>query len=231
LFVSGSDIVSIFDITLNIYDEDGQLIQSIEEDIKENISSGVDSGTVDSMPYGGIDLGLESMLNERIDTIIQLSSIRLRAGEVIKPEWLDGPQSIKLEIVIWLPLAFKVYNDQVPAEFTIDGMDNLGEVVDAIVDAVPIEHLSLRVKMNDNPFQQGDLLLINSESEREFNGTMTDNALVFTFNEEDVDYINNNDFLPSFKIVFEHPGGFHIPNVFIIRTIALDMRFNHVIEL
>ena len=216
LFVSGTEVVSKLWLGITINDIPEKKI-NITGSMGSNRANWGNEYTRTTAPSGGyeIDLPLDG------SNVSVTYRVYAETDEIFYTTDFDDA-SIRVELVIWLPLEFKAVSDGAEIAFPLgsffgksdlfgrdspDAENFAGEI---------IESLSLEVRLNTNPFL-GKKLVIQSGKNIEIKKPINDNSLNFVFSEENMTLINdpaNWPFVPSFKIAFDKGDTLKLPRFF-----------------
>jgi len=225
LYVDGSEIVTAISIELN---GDVHLIPSPGKAAKRGSAN--NAHTLPKLPDGGIDVVLPAnSFNNDADIEIGYE-VYLAQGEKIKAAWLNQNLPFSAELAIWIPLVFVAENNN--AEIKIDSFKDIGSFFTSISESGYIESLDLAVGMSANPFKEGALIIRDiNNADFVITNPMSASSLNFALSENNVRYINENNFDPEFSIRFGQNAKIIIPRVFNITTISLTANVNHTIDL
>jgi hypothetical protein len=163
-------------------------------------------------------------------------NVYLNADTKINLDWLKNDQHITAELVIWLPLKLIA---QAGAEliFPESSFSAIGDVIKSISGSGAIDSFSLTIEMNENPFEDGTMIIRNTDGEGnpidgvEISNQLSANTFPLAITEEHIKYINENDFKPEFLIRFDDGGIFNIPHEFKVISMSMDLKLRFVIDL
>jgi len=196
----------------------------------QRISLADNAHTLQELPDGGIDVVLPPEFFTGDAGIDIGYDVYLASGEEIETSWLNQEHNFKVELAIWIPLVLEAEKDD--AKLMFDSFEGIGDFFTSMSESGFIESLILEIGMNANPFKEG-VLVINDINNTNFKiiNSMSADALNFVLSEDDVKYINENDFDPKFSIWFKKDDVIRVSNVFNITTVSLTAQLNFIVEL
>jgi hypothetical protein len=235
MYLSGSEFVKAIDIKLYQTDSEGNKIKQISSNTPPMKKSGVESlkeYNDPDLPPGGEDIDISEIINSKEDSYISYE-IRTKKKEnkaEIELEALREQQFINIEIVIWLPMTFE--SEKENACFNFNGFfDGIGNVFKSVSGTGFIESMSIKIGIQPlNPF--GDGIFYIKDDNYSIISPMDDNSFSFDLEKEDIEYINDNSFEPSFLILYPKKYSFlGIPNEDImITTVSLEAELKYNVE-
>ena len=253
VFISGSDIAEIFNVKLHY--EGGNLVEGefnkipnddVYREIKFNntTASGINPGAGEysgnSLPSGGSGTDKDGNIIFPVN-YLNKDDYCLRIGYEIIAEgnvtsnMLSDDRKTKIEMLIWLPLKFNVSEDG--AEFKLVDFDVMGAFFNSLAEAGMIEAITLKIKMNKNPFVDGVFKIKNKQdSDFVIPCPMTSELITFALLENHIKYLNEKDFDPQFIIEYKEPyivpdPSLAIPNILKLMSVSVDAKLNYTIPL
>ncbi|MCL2802032.1 MAG: hypothetical protein FWD28_09775 [Treponema sp.] len=223
LYISGSSIVDILTIELNI---DGDL----------STNSGRSQSGLSGTQYPGLDLPAGINLPFIFDGTAASISFRayIEEGKIITNSMLSGA-NVRLEIAVWLPMNLEITgvsgaSFEFPPDFFPSG-DLFGR--QSAADSNPlaefIEALSIDIKMNSSPFTGADLVVKSGAIE--IVNSLSGNSLHFQISEAHMAAINSTfPFTPVLSVKFVQGGRITLPRVFRATEFAFRAKVNYRIE-
>jgi len=198
--------------------------------------SGIDLNLSDyfetSLPSGGYEIdGFAGMLNDNADYQINVK-VTLPANKPIQKSWLDDDVKITAELLVWFPLELEARGEGAAIEFPESTFDGVGGFIDSVVEYM--EELSLIVEMNKNPFQDGILVMSQSEgSEMLYNieHSMGAKTLNFKLSDNNMRIIErlSGDFNPKFSVKFDSGDRLSIPRSFNTTNITFSAKISYML--
>ena len=234
IYISGSELANAVSIDLHevkpdgteiLIVPDGQIIKGPSgiKDIEEYEGIG--------LPEGGAEIDLSDTINSGGQFAIKYK-IFLPEDTEIDLDWLNEPQSIVAEIIIWLPMTFESIDDNAIIKFP-DFFDGVNDALKSFAEIGFIKNMNMNIAIDPlNPFGNGSLIM-SDNTYGDINCPLDDYHFYFKFTSEDLDYINNNVFKPRFYILYPNKNSLlEIPNGDImITTITLNAWIKHNMEL
>jgi hypothetical protein len=192
-----------------------------------------------TLPNVGLEFDLtEDIKNDEIPQVYY--EIILPKDVVVPSALLTVEQTIKAELVIWLPLEFEADTGGADLKFPGDflgGKDDLfgrrAADEEGSLTAM-IKSLDLIIEMNKSPFE-GALLIVNSAAGPfKIMNTLQGNSLDIPFNAADMEKINSLDyypFTPAFTIHFDEGQTLAFPREFRTTAFCFDAVIDFIISL
>jgi hypothetical protein len=233
MYLSGSDIVDVLSIDLYHYiSEDNKILISKEKDAnpyeKIDIES-LESYTGTDLPPGGTDIDISDLINSREE--FKLSYLlNIKANTHVDLAWFDYTQVVIVEIAILLPMEFEAAENEAFIDFT-DYLNDIGGLINKAAKTEFIESMNLTIGLKpENPFGSG-IFVIKDEHYR-IESPMDNDSFPFILSNEDLEYINNTEFIPNFSIVYKKGNTLKLPNGdLIMSTISLKTKVKLNLEL
>jgi len=234
VYIYGTEIAKVISIEIkqNNTDKPNIIIEPDGENLRESsVVESIKEYTNTALPSGGKDIDISDAINRGGDLSFDYK-IYISEGKDIDYDWLDNPQTIVAEIVIWFPMTLESKKENAVFKFS-DFFDGLGDVIKSLAGSGYIENMSIKMAMDPlNPFGKG-IFIISDDGYGDIKNPLEDLSFLINLNEEEIDYINKNPFDPRFFILYEKKGTkLEIPSGDImITTISLDAKFNYTMEL
>jgi hypothetical protein len=234
IYISGSELSDIVNIELRQIKPDGTIIPIVPDGKIIKGPSGIkdlEEYTDIGLPEGGAEIDINDIINTGGDLAL-LYRVYLPKDSEIELEWLNNLHNIAAEIVIWLPMTFDSKADDAIIKFP-DMFDGLNDAIKSFAGIGFIENMGMKIGINPlNPFGHG-LLIMRDDNYGDIISPLDENNFYFNFTNEDLDYINNNEYNPHFFILYpkknsllEIPGG-----DILITTITLNAKIKYNMEL
>jgi len=239
MYITGSDIINAIDIILYHVDGDGNEIQiSKNKDSTSSNTTPYEKIDIESLneynglelPPGGIDIEITDLINSKEDFLITYK-VKIDAGTRVDLEWLqDKKQSVIVEIALLLPMNFVATDEEAVIDFS-DFFDDISGFINIAAENEIIESMNIIIGLKpQNPFGAGTFVI--KDENHSIKSPMDNYSFTFNLSNEDLEYINNNEFNPGFSIVYTKGNKLGIPNGdLIISTISLYAKVKYNMEL
>jgi len=237
MYVSGSEIVDALDIKLYHHigaDNDVQISKNESTTASDTPHKKIDINFLEDyngldLPPGGIDIDLDDLINSR-EPFDLTYSVKIDAGTRVDLEWFDATQAIVVEIMILIPMEFKATEDEAVIDFN-EYFNDIGDFFGKAAGTEYIESMNIIIGLKPhNPFGEGTFVI--KDDNYSIKSPMDNNSFSFILSAEDLDYINNNEFIPGFSIVYKKGNTLGIPNEnLIMSTISLHAKVKYNMEL
>ena len=238
MYISGSDIVNVLSMDLYHYiSEDNKILISKEKHASmpgtnpyERIDiASLEEYTGADLPPGGIDIDIAELINSRKEFKLTYH-LKIEAGTQVDLSWFDESQVIIVEIAILLPMILEATEDDATIDFS-DYFDDIGDFFNTVAKKEIIESMSIIIGLKpQNPFGSG--IFVIKDEHYSIKTPMNDNSFSFVLSKEDLEYINNNEFIPGFSIVYKKGNSLGLLNGdLLISTITLNAKVKVNLEL
>jgi len=231
LYIHGSNLTSVIKVNINsaAFNFNTEVI---------NISNNRYSGT--NLP-GNAKSEILIPLSDAISTIY--FSIFIPGGETVNAAWFD--ESLKAELLIWLPLEFEAISDDAqivfPDDFLFSGGDLFGreEPDDSNPISDYVESLELSINLKQNAFKGRELIVWSGTGNYFDPGNivikhvLTGNAFVIPIDSETMELINdpaNHPFSPKFLFEYKTDEELKIPREFVSTEFVFKAKLSYRIE-
>jgi hypothetical protein len=204
MYLSGSDIVSVLSIDLYHYiSEDNKILISKEKKIdsyeKINFQS-LKEYTGSDLPPGGIEIDIIDLINSREEFKLTYS-LKIEAGTHVDLSWFNEPQVVSVDIAILLPMEFEATEDEAAIDFS-EYLKDIGGLFNTAAETGFIENMNIIIGLKpQNPFGSG--IFVIKDEHHSIESPMDSNSFSFILSNEDLEYINNTEFIPDFLIVYK----------------------------
>jgi hypothetical protein len=231
LYISGSPIVESLSVELKI--DNGNSQQSSGKGNRASSLNGKTTYDGNELPTGGNIMALPFNGNKfKVNY-----KIYVKAGDIIKKEWMEGDTSVLVELAVWLPFEFIADKDGTELDLPDDlfgGDDLFGRESSSNDNTITkmLESLNFAMNMNVSPFT-GAILNVNSKGIN-INNPIKGASLEFALSEQNMKVINrpeNIPFAPKLKLVFNKGGTVSFPRNLAITEISFNAKLNHTIDL
>lgn len=206
IYISGSPLVDVLSINLEQQNNDNPMRHTIYDGRINNCSSGIGSGDETYAGIGlphdnGNDIDIYDMFHS--GGIISIHyDIKIKAGEKINLSWINNPQRILAEIVIWIPMEFETTTANAVLKFP-DFFSGIGDTMKSMAGVGLVESMNIKIGIDpSNPFGDGIFVIKDAGSDFEMDNQLDEDNFNFSLSEEQLDYINNNPFDPLFSILY-----------------------------
>jgi len=244
LYISGSDIAEYLSITIGIDGDSFSIKKSggfvftgsgFDEEKWKNFSD-EEWEALSDPNKGGKEIDLTKAMKNSAALAFDYNVIMEDGMEI--PIGITGNEnSIKAELVIWLPMEFIASaedggvlifpNDFMGGENDLFFREEAGTGDDSITKI--IKKLNIDIEMNKSPFD-GALLVINSTGGLEITNELSGGSISFGISEENMAKLNEPEyfpFIPKFNIYFKKDEIMAIPRDFRITYICLNADFEY----
>lgn len=234
IYISGTKLADSVSIDLHrvIPGQPDEILVK-EGDITEKIPSGLES--VEEypgleLPPGGTNIDIADIINTGGDLHIKYK-IYLPKHSEIEYDLFDETHTIVAEIVIWLPMTFESIVEDAKFKFP-DFFNGITDVLKSLSGTGCIEDMGIKIAIDPlNPFGHG-IFIMSDAAYGDINSTLDEHNFFINLTKEELDYINDNPFDPSFTVTYpEIHSLLEIPKGDImITTVTLDAKLNYNAE-
>jgi len=235
IYISGSQLSNAVSIDLHQVNPDGSENLIIPDGEITKGPSGIkdiEEYTGIGLPPGGAEIEINDIINSGGDLALKYK-IYLPEDTEIDLDWINDPQNITAEIVIWLPMTFEPKKDNAVIKFP-DFFDGVGDALKSFAGIDFLKSMNMKIAIEPlNPFGDG-ILIMSSDNYDDIKSPLDDHNFYFNFTGEYLDYINNNDeFNPKFYILYPDKNSeLKIPNGdILITTVTINANIKHNMEL
>jgi hypothetical protein len=226
VYIYGTEIVEKLKIDLSQIKDDGTVIDFIDGgNIPKKIPSGFEfSEEYDGieLPDGGGEVDIDDEINSGGDLTLKCR-IYIEKDTAIEYDLINSLHTIIAEIVIWFPMTLESIEENAVFKFP-DFFDGISDVFKSLAGTGCIDNMNIKISVDPlNPFGSG-IFVINDDNYGYIPSPLDDNSFFIDLNQEQLDYINKNQFDPSFFVLFPDKNSIlRIPKGDImITTVSLD---------
>jgi len=203
LYIYGTDLANVVNIDLDKVDDEGNETVFVEDHDVDKGSSNtefIEEYTGLGLPPGGADVDIEDIINSGGDLLLNYK-IYIPAGREIEFDWIDVPQTIIAELVIWLPMTLESVEENAHVKFP-SFFNGIGDIIKSLSGTGCIETMTINLTITpSNPFSNG-IFVISDEAYGNISSPLDINSFNINLNQDEIDYINKNPFDPRFFILF-----------------------------
>jgi len=222
LYISGSEIVTIFTVEFKTNISTDQMKVTNNYDLPDNAHT-----TMTVLPDGGINVDIADLISSGDDAEIEFK-VFIEKDKDIRREWLNT-HNFKGELVIWIPMELEAGDDGADINFNkLGSFEGFGDFFTSLSEYGYIKSIDLSIGMNVNPFMNG--ILIIEDDNYKIENPMGEKTINFAFSEDDVNYINNNSFDPELIFSFGPKAIVRVPKTFSLTTVALKAGLEYTLE-
>jgi len=241
LFVSGSDIVEHLAMNIDI-DNESIIDEAPLSGFDKDEESGFNQDVWKDYKYfselsGGHEVDIDILINGDGNAALDID-VFVKSGEIIPVGLVTTGIMIKAELVIWIPMELKPVGtednpDEAELKFPKDAFEDIGGFIESVSEYV--ESMTITVGMNNNPFEEGYLVMSQPDTSFKITNPLNDKSLIFKVSPSDMKQIINygSNFKPVVSIKFDknNTSKITIPKDVDTTHVSLNAKLSYTIDL